>query len=72
MWGPNVEMFVDFRAKNEGKTREEILGEITGSFALRRMTEDREVADAATFFCSDLSRGITGQNLLVNCGEMMR
>jgi len=72
MWGPNVEMFVDFRAKNENKTREEILGEITGSFALRRMTEDREVADAAAFFCSDLSRGITGQNLLVNCGEMMR
>jgi NAD(P)-dependent dehydrogenase (short-subunit alcohol dehydrogenase family) len=72
MWGPNVEMFVDFRAKNEGKTREDVLAEITGSFALRRMTEDREVADAATFFCSDLSRGITGQNLLVNCGEMMR
>jgi NAD(P)-dependent dehydrogenase (short-subunit alcohol dehydrogenase family) len=72
MWGPNVEMFVDFRAKNEGRTREEVLAEITGTFPLRRMTEDGEVADAAVFFCSELSRGITGQNLLVNCGEMMR
>ena len=72
MWGPNVEMFVDFRASSESKTRDEVLGEITGSFPLRRMTEDGEVADAAVFFCSSLSRGITGQNLLVNCGEMMR
>jgi NAD(P)-dependent dehydrogenase (short-subunit alcohol dehydrogenase family) len=72
MWGPNVEMFVDFRASSENKTRDEVLGEITGSFPLRRMTEDGEVADAAVFFCSSLSRGITGQNLLVNCGEMMR
>lgn len=72
MWGPNVEMFVDYRASSEGKTREEVLSEITGEFPLRRMTEDGEVADAAVFFCSSLSRGITGQNLLVNCGEMMR
>lgn len=72
MWGPNVEMYVDFRASNENKTREQVLEEITGSFALRRMTEDREVGNAAAFFCSDLASGISGQNLMVNCGEMMR
>jgi NAD(P)-dependent dehydrogenase (short-subunit alcohol dehydrogenase family) len=72
MWGPNVEMFVDFRASSEDKSKEEVLSEITGKFPMRRMTEDREVADAALFFCSDLSRGITGQHLMVNCGEIMR
>jgi NAD(P)-dependent dehydrogenase (short-subunit alcohol dehydrogenase family) len=72
MWGPNVEMFVDYRATSEGKSKEDVLAEITGTFPMRRMTEDREVADAALFFCSDLSRGITGQHLMVNCGEIMR
>ena len=72
MWGPNVEMFVDYRASSEKKSKEAVLAEITGTFPMRRMTEDREVADAALFFCSDLARGITGQHLLVNCGEIMR
>jgi NAD(P)-dependent dehydrogenase (short-subunit alcohol dehydrogenase family) len=72
MWGPNVEMYVDYRASSEGKTREDVLSEITGDFPLRRMAEDREVADTAVFFLSDLSRGITGQHLMVNCGEIMR
>lgn len=72
MWGPNVQIYVDYRADTEGKSREEVLDEIAGGFPLRRMAEDREVADAAVFFCSDLSRAVTGQSLMVNCGEIMR
>ncbi|MCV7094283.1 short-chain dehydrogenase [Mycobacterium kubicae] len=72
MWGPNVEMFVDYRAKSEKKTRDDVLGEITGTFPLRRMAEDREVADATVFFASDLSRAITNQHLMVNCGDLSR
>lgn len=72
MWGPNVQMFVDYRAKSEGKTRQDIVDEITATFALRRMAEDGEVADAIAFFCSEMSRAITGQHLMVNCGEMSR
>ncbi|MBL7500792.1 SDR family oxidoreductase [Frankia sp. CNm7] len=72
MWGPNVQLYVDFRAQTEGKSTDEILEEIVGKFPLRRMTEDSEVADAAVFFCSDLSRAVTGQYLLVNSGELMR
>ncbi len=48
------------------------MNEITGKFALRRMTEDGEVAEAAIFFCSDRAKAITGQHLLVNTGELMR
>lgn len=72
MWGPPVEGFIKFRAKQESKSEEEVLGEIVSSFPLRRMTEDGEVADAAVFFASDRARAITGQHLLVNAGEMMR
>jgi enoyl-[acyl-carrier-protein] reductase (NADH) len=65
-------MYVDYRAQSEDKSRDDVLAEIAGGFALRRMTEDREVADAAVFFCSDLSRAVTGQSLFVNSGEIMR
>lgn len=71
MWGPPVEMYVDMLATG-GKTREEVLDEITGKFPLRRMAEDGEVADVVTFFLSDLARAVTGQHLQVNCGELSR
>lgn len=72
MWGPPVENFLAARARNEKRPLEEIVNEITGKFALRRMTEDGEVAEAAIFFCSDRAKAITGQHLLVNTGELMR
>ncbi len=72
MWGPPVEGFLSARAKNENRPLEDVMKEITGKFALRRMTEDGEVAEAAIFFCSDRAKAITGQHLLVNTGELMR
>ena len=72
MWGPPVEAFLSARAKNEKRSLEDVVNEITGKFALRRMTEDGEVAEAAIFFCSDRAKAITGQHLLVNTGELMR
>lgn len=72
MWGPPVEMFVNMRAQQEDKSPDEVLKDLVGEFPLRRMAEDGEVADAAVFFASDLSRAITGQHLLVNAGEISR
>jgi NAD(P)-dependent dehydrogenase (short-subunit alcohol dehydrogenase family) len=72
MWGPNVEMYVTGTASSQGRTNEEVLDDIVGSFPLRRMTEDGEVADVAAFFASDHSKAVTGQYLMVNSGEMMR
>jgi NAD(P)-dependent dehydrogenase (short-subunit alcohol dehydrogenase family) len=72
MWGPNVEMYVTGTATSQGRTNEEVLDDIVGTFPLRRMTEDGEVADVAAFFASDHSKAVTGQYLLVNSGEMMR
>jgi len=72
MWGPPVQGLVSYRSKKESRTEEEVLHEIVGEFPLRRMTEDGEVADVACFFASDRAKAVTGQFLLVNCGEMSR
>jgi len=72
MWGPNVEMFVNGSAGSQGKTPDEVLEGIVGTFPLRRMTEDGEVADVAVFFASDHAKAVTGQHLMVNSGEIMR
>jgi NAD(P)-dependent dehydrogenase (short-subunit alcohol dehydrogenase family) len=72
MWGPNVEMYVTGTARHTGRTEDEVLNDIVGTFPLRRMTEDGEVADVATFFASDRAKAVTGQYLLVNSGEMHR
>jgi NAD(P)-dependent dehydrogenase (short-subunit alcohol dehydrogenase family) len=72
MWGPNVEMYVNGTAANQGVEPAEVLEGIVGKFPLRRMTEDGEVADVAVFFASDYAKAVTGQHLMVNSGEMMR
>lgn len=72
MLGPPVQMLIDFRSKQEGKSEDEVIDDITGEFPLRRMAEDGEVANVATFFASDLASAVTGQYLLVNAGELLR
>lgn len=71
MWGPNVQMLVDHNASQAGRSQAEELAEMTKTYPMRRMAEDGDVADAVVFFASDLSRGVTGQHLMVNCGDMM-
>lgn len=72
MWGPSVQMYVGMQTQGTGKREEEVVQEIVGDFPLQRMTEDGEVADVVMFFASDLSKAVTGQHLMVNCGELMR
>ena len=45
-----------------------ILGHMKEHAPLRRNTNQSEVADAALFLLSDLSRGVTGEILHVDCG----
>lgn len=45
-----------------------IIKEIEENAPLRRATTPEEVGDAAVFLFSDLSRGITGENLHVDSG----
>jgi NAD(P)-dependent dehydrogenase (short-subunit alcohol dehydrogenase family) len=71
MWGPQVQMFMEGKAKHKGVSTDEVLQELVGKFPLQRMTEDGEVADVVVFFASDLAKAVTGQHLMVNAGELM-
>jgi NAD(P)-dependent dehydrogenase (short-subunit alcohol dehydrogenase family) len=71
MWGPPVEGFLSAKAKNEKRSLDDVVQEITGKFALRRMTEDGEVAEARSSSAPIARKAITGQHLLVNTGELM-
>jgi NAD(P)-dependent dehydrogenase (short-subunit alcohol dehydrogenase family) len=69
MWGPPVELFVDYMVQGEGIAREEALGRITGPMPLGEMPTDGDVANTVAFFLSDWARAISGQMLFVNGGE---
>lgn len=72
MWGPPVEMFVNWQAQERGVPAEEVVRGIAANMPLGEIPPDESVADAVIFFCSDRARMITGQSLLVNAGELMR
>jgi len=72
MWGPPVEGFVRWQAQESSVGEDEIVGEITARMPLGEIPADEDVAEAVAFFCSDRSRMITGQTLLVNAGELLR
>lgn len=71
MWGPPVEMYVDWQAVERGVDRQAVIDEIAARMPLGEIPADEDVAEACVFFCSDRSRMITGETLLVNAGEMM-
>lgn len=72
MWGPPVQMFVDWQATERKVDKQVIIDEITARMPLGEIPADEDVAEACLFFCSDRARMITGETLLVNAGEMMR
>jgi NAD(P)-dependent dehydrogenase (short-subunit alcohol dehydrogenase family) len=69
IWGPNVQMYVEWQATERGVTTDEIVAEITQNIPLGSIPPSDDVANAIVFFASDLSRCITGQTLDVNGGE---
>jgi NAD(P)-dependent dehydrogenase (short-subunit alcohol dehydrogenase family) len=70
MWGPNVELWLKMRAEEHGTTEEQEYEAMASEMALGIIPPDDDVANAAVFFASDLSRVITGQALNVNGGEV--
>lgn len=72
MWGPPVQMYVDFTASQRGVERDEVVAELRSRFPLGEIPADEDVAEAVVFLCSERARMITGQNLFVNAGEYLR
>ncbi|MBX7557709.1 SDR family oxidoreductase, partial [Streptomyces sp. tea 10] len=52
-------------------TPAEVFDAIAAGTPLGRVTTPEEFADTALFFASDWSRGVTGQNLVVDGGLVM-
>jgi NAD(P)-dependent dehydrogenase (short-subunit alcohol dehydrogenase family) len=72
MWGPPVQAFVKLRAQAEGISEEAVVDDIKSRIPLGEIVPDEDVAEVALMLASDRARGITGQALMVNGGEMMR
>lgn len=72
MWGPPVEAYMNWQSKERKLPLETVKAEVSDNMALREIPADEDVAEAVVFFCSDRSRMITGETLMVNAGELYR
>jgi 3-oxoacyl-[acyl-carrier protein] reductase len=66
--GPRFERVCTEVAKRHGITLEEARARHAKDYALRRVSADRDVANAVLFLASDVSRQVTGQDLAVDGG----
>jgi NAD(P)-dependent dehydrogenase (short-subunit alcohol dehydrogenase family) len=69
IWGGTLKGYFEHQAGKYGTTVEQIYQAAAGNSDLKRLPTEDEVAAAILFMASDLSSGITGQALDVNCGE---
>ncbi|MET0702606.1 MAG: SDR family oxidoreductase [Mycobacterium sp.] len=69
IWGGTLESYFKHQAGKYGTTVEQIYESTAVNTDLKRLPTEYEVASAILFMASDLSSGITGQALDVNCGE---
>jgi NAD(P)-dependent dehydrogenase (short-subunit alcohol dehydrogenase family) len=69
IWGGTLKGYFEHQAGKYGTTVEQIYDAAAVNSDLKRLPTEDEVASAILFMASDLSSGITGQALDVNCGE---
>jgi len=69
IWGGTLKGYFEHQAGKYGTTVDDIYKAAAINSDLKRLPTEDEVASAILFMASDLSSGITGQTLDVNCGE---
>ncbi|MGI9164608.1 MAG: SDR family oxidoreductase [Mycobacterium sp.] len=69
IWGGTLKSYFSHQAGKFGTTVDEIYAAAAAASDLKRLPTEDEVASAILFMASDLSSGITGATLDVNCGE---
>ncbi len=69
IWGDTLRGYFQHQAGKYGTTVDQIYQATAANSDLNRLPTEDEVASAILFLASDLSSGITGQTLDVNCGE---
>lgn len=71
MWGPPVQGYVRWQAKERKVAEDVVKAEITKKFPIGEIPADEDVAEVVALFCSDRTRMVTGQSLRVDGGEKM-
>lgn len=71
MWGPPVQGYVRWQARERKVSEEVIKAEITRKFPIGEIPADEDVAEVVALFCSERTRMVTGQYLRVDGGEKM-
>ena len=69
IWGGTLKSYFAHQAGKFGTTVDDIYAAAAAASDLKRLPTEDEVASAILFMASDLSSGITGATLDVNCGE---
>jgi NAD(P)-dependent dehydrogenase (short-subunit alcohol dehydrogenase family) len=69
IWGGTLQGYFEHQASKYGSSVDDIYRAAAVNSDLKRLPTEDEVASAILFMASDLSSGITGQALDVNCGE---
>jgi NAD(P)-dependent dehydrogenase (short-subunit alcohol dehydrogenase family) len=69
IWGETLQAYFEHQAGKYGTTVDQIYAATAANSDLKRLPTEDEVASAILFLASDLSSGISGQTLDVNCGE---
>jgi NAD(P)-dependent dehydrogenase (short-subunit alcohol dehydrogenase family) len=69
IWGETLKAYFEHQAGKYGTSADDIYQATAANSDLKRLPTEDEVASAILFMASDLSNGITGQTLDVNCGE---
>jgi NAD(P)-dependent dehydrogenase (short-subunit alcohol dehydrogenase family) len=69
IWGGTLQSYFEHQAGKYGTSVDDIYKAAAVNSDLKRLPTEDEVASAILFMASDLSSGVTGQALDVNCGE---
>ena len=67
--GERIDRVIAGQAAARGVSAEAIRAAFIDRSPLKRMVTADDIVDATVFFCSDMSRSISGQVLPVNAGE---
>ncbi|WP_182358556.1 SDR family oxidoreductase [Tomitella gaofuii] len=71
LWGASIQRLVRTRAKDEGRTEQDIIDDFIRNIPLGLIPPDDECAKSVLFFVSDLARMVTGATLDINGGQYM-
>ncbi len=71
VYGPNLQWYFNYLAKEQGRSYDDVKGEVDALSPLNKIATSEEVARAILFLASDLSSGMTGQTIDVNAGAWM-